>query len=93
MMRDNAWAVEQFMLNIYLTLVHRIDGLGLSLKDFWEMDTWTTSLFYLTELAIIEEEQKEYGGKGKIDPSVKNNPNVNTLYEEMFEDDVDDYDY
>lgn len=83
------------MLSIYLTLVHRIEGIGLSLNDFWEMDTWTTSMFYLTELALIEEEKKSAKGKSGRDTGdgygVEENEDVVDLYEEMFVDESSDY--
>ena len=51
-----------------------------------EMDTWTTSKLYCMELDLIEEEDRELN-KGKKDPTVNNNPEVEDLYEEMFNDD------
>lgn len=85
---DGVWHLEQFMLEIYLLLVHRIKGIGLSLDDFWEMDTWTLSLLYLAELEIIEHENKEYNKKSKDSyaSTNKNNPEMEALFEEMFDD-------
>ena len=95
MARDSVWGVEQFMLSIYLMLVHRVEGIGLSLDDFWEMDTWTTSFFYLSELAIIEEEQrsaKQYENKSGGDGyGFEENEETVALYEEMFVDESEDY--
>lgn len=91
MKADYVWGLEQLMLSIYLTLVHRIDGIGLSLDDFWKMDTWTTSLFYQTELELIQKEEKAYKNKGKTDPEEENNPVIEELYEEMFIDESRDY--
>ena len=54
-----AWAIESSLLDIYFLLVHRIEGLGLSLNDFWAMDTWTTSRLYCLELDLIDKEEKE----------------------------------
>ena len=51
------------------------------------MDTWTTSKLYCMELDLIEEEDRELN-KGKKDPTVNNNPEVEDLYEEMFNDDA-----
>lgn len=93
MENDGVWLLEQFMLEIYLLLVHRVKGIGLSLDDFWEMDTWTLSLLYLSELEIIEYE-KEQSNKSKGDSytrSNQNNPEVEALFEEMFEDEMEDY--
>ena len=47
------------MLEEYFLLVRRIQGIGLSVDEYWELDTWTTSKLLLMEKAIIEEEQKE----------------------------------
>lgn len=92
MSRDYVWGLEQNMIGIYLTLIHRINGIGLSLNDFWEMDTWTTSLIYQTELKLIEKEEKTQHHKGySVNPEEKNNPQVTELYEEMFVDESKDY--
>jgi len=48
------------MLEDYFLLVRRIQGLGLSINDYWELDTWTTAKLLDLEKKIIEEEQKEY---------------------------------
>lgn len=90
MSRDYVWGLEQNMIGIYLTLIHRINGIGLSLNDFWEMDTWTTSLIYQTELKLIEKEEKTQH-KSNVNPEEKNNPQVTKLYEEMFVDESKDY--
>lgn len=80
---SRAWLIEDSLLDIYFLLAHRIKGLGWSLRDFWEADTWTTSKFYLMEIAIIEEEEKELN---KDKPESQNSDEVNELYEEMFSD-------
>ena len=56
---SRAWLIESTLLDIYSLLVHRIEGLGWSLCDFWKADTWTTSKLYLMELDLIDEEEKE----------------------------------
>lgn len=91
MSRDYVWGLEQNMIGIYLTLIHRIHGIGLSLNDFWEMDTWTTSLIYQTELKLIEKEEKTQHKEYSVNPEEKNNPQVTELYEEMFVDESKDY--
>jgi len=48
------------MIEDYFLLVRRIQGIGLSIDDYWEMDTWTTAKLLDMERRIIEEEQKEY---------------------------------
>lgn len=80
-----SWFIEQNLLNIYFLLSHRIKGLGWNLKDFWEADTWTTSLFYCNELDLIAEEEKELK-KSEGDPTVENAEEVEELYKEMFVD-------
>lgn len=51
------WAIESAFLEIYLLLAHRIKGLGWSLQEFWECDTWTISKLYCRELDLIDEEE------------------------------------
>jgi len=46
-------------------LVRRIQGLGLSIDDYWELDTWTTAKLLDMEREIIKEEQKEYNKQNK----------------------------
>ena len=75
------WAIESFFLDIYFLLAHRIKGLGWSLTDFWQCDTWTTSKLYCMELNLIDEEEKELN-KGK-DESEDSDEMVD-LYEEMY---------
>lgn len=75
------WAIESFFLDIYFLLAHRIKGLGWSLGDFWQCDTWTTSKLYCMELNLIDEEEKELN-KGK-DESEDSDEMVD-LYEEMY---------
>ena len=52
------WAIESFFLDIYFLLAHRIKGLGWSLTDFWQCDTWTTSKLYCMESNLIDEEEE-----------------------------------
>lgn len=86
MKSDYAWQLEQVLLSMYKLLAHRIKGLGMSLKEFWETDTWTISFLYLTELDLMEEEERQSKGKGS-DPSHRNNPEVDDLMVEMGLDD------
>lgn len=78
-----SWFIEMGMLNMYFLLAHRIKGLGWSLKDFWEADTWTTSFLYCNELNIIAEEEKEFK-RSEGDPTAENDEEVEELVEEMF---------
>ena len=83
---SRAWQLEANLLMIYSLLSHRIKGLGWSLSDFWEADTWTTSHLYCMELDIIEEEEKELNN-GKEKPEKSNDEEVEDLYSEMFHED------
>lgn len=55
-----SWIIEETMLEEYFLLVRRISGIGLSIDQYWEMDTWTTAKLLDMERTIIEEEQKEF---------------------------------
>lgn len=57
------------MLEEYFLLVRRIQGIGLTLDQYWEMDTWTTAKLLNMEKAIMDEE-------------AKHNPNNKTEYNE-----------
>lgn len=75
------------MLEEYFLLVRRIQGIGLSVKDYWEMDTWTTAKLLDMEKKIIEEEQKEYN-KDKneyVERPAGNSEEMNELMDEMME--------
>lgn len=75
------WAIESFFIEIYSVLAHRIKGLGWSLKEFWECDTWTTSKLYCMELELINEEDKKL--KEGTDEANDSEEMVD-LYEEMY---------
>lgn len=80
-----SWAMEEVMLEEYFLLVRRIQGIGLSIKDYWEMDTWTTAKLLLLEKSIIEEEQKEYNKQNKkyVERPSGNSDEMNDLVDEM----------
>ena len=78
---SRAWSIESSMLEIYFLLVKRIKGLGLSLDDFWKLDTWTTSKLYLMELEVMEEEDKAVNGDKE---EYHDSPEMVDLYEEMY---------
>ena len=61
------WKAKK-LLDIYYLLVHRIEGLGWSLSDFWEADNYTTSYLYCRELDLIEYEKEQYSDKDKNKP-------------------------
>lgn len=79
---DSIWVIEEPLIDVYNLLVHRINGIGLSLNDFWKMDTWILSKLYLTELELIRQEEKDL--KGKADPTEENSDEMEDLYAEMF---------
>ena len=83
---NRVWIIEQPLIDMYLVLVHRIEGIGLSLDDFWRMDTWTLSKIYLTEIDLIEKENRKMKGKGNA-PEESNDPATEELYTEMFGED------
>ena len=58
------------MLEEYFLLVRRIQGIGLSLDDYWQMDSWTTAKLLTMERAIIDEE-------------IKNNPDYKNKYDKL----------
>ena len=75
------------MLEEYFLLVRRIQGLGLSVEDYWQLDTWTTAKLLSMEKAIIEEEQKELN-KDKneyVERPDGNSDEMNELMDEMME--------
>lgn len=82
---DSVWVIEEPLIDVYNLLVHRINGINLSLNDFWKMDTWILSKLYLTEQELIRQEEKDLK-KGKSDPEEENSDEMTDLYEEMFSD-------
>lgn len=74
---DTTWMLESLLLEVYWFLCHRIKGLGWSLTDFWEADTWTTSKLYCMECELVEKESDNH------DEPV-NDPEMDELFEEMF---------
>ena len=79
---DPVWVIEEPLIDIYNLLVHRINGINLSLNDFWKMDTWILAKIYHTEQELIRQEEKDL--KGKSDPTEENSDEMSDLYEEMF---------
>ena len=84
-----SWIIEELMLEEYFLLVRRIQGIGLSVEDYWNMDTWTTSKLLNMERKIIEEEQKEYDKDKKEykERPDNNSDEMNDLMDEMTIDD------
>lgn len=72
------------MLEEYFLLVRRIQGIGLSVKDYWELDTWTTAKLLDMERTIMEEEAKAYNDKEKyVERPDGNSEEMNDLVDEM----------
>lgn len=80
-----SWYIEEAMLEEYFLLVRRINGLGLSIQDYWELDTWTTAKLLDMEKQIMEEEQKEYNKQNKVyeERPEGNSDEMNDLVDEM----------
>lgn len=73
------------MLEEYFLLVRRIQGIGLSVKDYWELDTWTTAKLLDMEKRIMEEEQKAYEKDSDeyVERPDGNSEEMNRLMDEM----------
>ena len=72
------------MLEEYFLLVRRIQGIGLSVDDYWSMDTWTTAKLLDMEKKIMEEEAKAYNdNKEYVERPDGNSEEMNDLVDEM----------
>ena len=73
------------MLEEYFLLVRRIQGISLSVDDYWNLDTWTTAKLLTMERAIMEEEAKQYsdGKKEYEERPDGNSEEMNDLVDEM----------
>ena len=78
------WAIESFFIDVYSLLAHRIKGLGWSLTEFWQTDTWTTSKLYCMELDLIDEEDRQLNSS---DDEKHDSEEMRDLMEEMYGDD------
>lgn len=80
-----SWVIEEAMLEDYFLLVRRIQGIGLSVDEYWELDTFTTAKLLSMERKIMEEEQKEYNKNNKeyIERPDGNSDEMNDLMDEM----------
>lgn len=76
------------MLEEYFLLVRRIPGISLSVDEFWEMDTWTTSKLLDMEKRIMEEEAKAYNKDSKeyVERPDGNSDEMNDLMDEMMQE-------
>lgn len=82
---SQTWAIESFFIEIYSLLAHRINGLGWSLKDFWQCDTWVTSKLYCMELHLIEEEDRQLN---QSEDEKHDSEEMKDLYAEMYGDET-----
>lgn len=75
------------MLEDYFLLVRRISGLGLSISDYWELDTWTTAKLLGMERSIIEKEQESMDkSEGKyVERPDGNSDEMNNLVDRLSE--------
>lgn len=72
------------MLEEYFLLVRRIPGISLSVKDYWELDTWTTAKLLDMERQIMEKEAEEFNDKKEYKERPKgNSEEMNSLVDEM----------
>ena len=79
-----SWIIEEAMLEEYFLLVRRINGIGLSVNEYWELDTWTTAKLLSIERQIMEEEAKAYDDKEEyVERPDGNSEEMNNLMDEM----------
>lgn len=72
------------MLEEYFLLVRRIQGISLSVDEYWELDTWTTSKLLTMERKIMEEEEREFSNKKTyVERPDANSDEMNDLVDEM----------
>ena len=82
-----SWVIEEAMLEEYFLLVRRIQGIGLSVEDYWNLDTFTTAKLLSMERRIIEEEQKAYSDKEEyVERPDGNSEEMNRLMDEMMQE-------
>ena len=84
-----SWLIEETMIEEYFLLVRRIKGIGLSVQDYWELDSWTTAKLLDMERKILEEEQKEYNKQNNVyvERPDGNSEEMNDLVDEYTIDD------
>ena len=89
--------IEKQFIDEYFLLTRRVKGMGLSLKDFWEMDYTIFGQLLRNELDIIEAERKE-NEKARLEskstsktgkmttPKHKDNEDYLDIYESLIEE-------
>ena len=79
-----SWVIEELMIEEYFLLVRRIPGIALSIEDYWELDTWTTSKLLTLEREIIKQEEEAYSDKKEYTERPDgNSEEMNDLVDEM----------
>lgn len=89
--------IEKQYIDEYFLLTRRVKGMGLSLKDFWEMDYTIFGQLLRNELDIIEAEKKEmekqrlesksHSRTGKMTtPKFKDSEDYVDIYESLIEE-------
>lgn len=79
-----SWIIEEAMLEEYFLLVRRINGIGLSVEEYWNLDTWTTAKLLNIEKKIMDEEAKAYDDKEEyVERPDGNSEEMNNLMDEM----------
>lgn len=53
-------ALENMMLDEYYILTKRIKGMGLSLKEYWDSDSYQIGYIFQKEKELMDYESKEY---------------------------------
>jgi len=73
------------MIEEYFLLVRRIPGISLSIEDYWNMDTWTTSKLLLMEKEIMKQEQENMPNTKKqyVERPEGNSEEMNDIVDEM----------
>ena len=72
------------MLEEYFLLIRRIEGIGLSVNDYWELDTWTTSKLLHMEKQIMDKESElNSDEKSYTERPEGNSEEMNDLVDEM----------
>ena len=89
--------IEKQFIDEYFLLTRRVKGMGLTLKDFWEMDYLIFAQLLNNELEIIKAEQKEAEKQrleskstsrtGKMTtPKIEDSEEYVDIYESLIED-------
>ena len=78
------------MIEEYFLLVRRVQGIGLSIQEYWDLDTWTTAKLLDMERKIIEEEQKEFN-KDKKEYTIEKNAEDKNRKQQIYRSNISKY--